>query len=136
MSRRKTLCGRGRRLGVDALPVAAQSDTGAAAAYPGRTGEAARGGTSAPGGDAVSELLTIAQGAERLNVHENTVRRLLPLLGAVNIARPGAGRRTIRIPAAALERYLAGGSIYPVARSSAARPANESWRIPRRRPGT
>jgi len=81
----------------------------------------------------VGELLTIKEVGSRLGVHENTVRRMLPALGAVDIARPGAGRRTLRIPEASLERFIRQGEVVDVGQDR--RAAAADWRIPRKRPG-
>ena len=59
------------------------------------------------------QYLTIAQAAEMLGVHANTVRRMLPQLGAVDLTRGRGGKRLIRIPEAALQRYLRGCLIPP-----------------------
>ena len=61
------------------------------------------------------QYLTIQQTAEALAVDHKTIRRMLPRLGAVDIAEPGAKRRTIRIPVEALERFLQGRAILPPA---------------------
>ena len=61
------------------------------------------------------QYLTIQQTAEALAVDHKTIRRMLPRLGAVDIAEPGAKRRTIRIPVEALERFLQGCAIRPPA---------------------
>ena len=61
------------------------------------------------------QYLTIKQTADALAVDHKTVRRMLPRLGAVDIAEPGAKRRTIRIPVEALERFLQGCAIRPPA---------------------
>lgn len=78
-------------------------------------------------------LLTIQAVAERMNVHPNTVRRMLPRLGAVDISAPGAGRRTLRIPEASLERFIRQGEVVDVGQDR--RAAAADWRIPRKRPG-
>ena len=61
----------------------------------------------------MQQYLTIQQAAERLAVDEKTIRRMLTRIGAVNMARPGARRRLIRIPEDALERFLQGCAIRP-----------------------
>ena len=61
------------------------------------------------------QYLTIQQAADALAVDHKTIRRMLPRLGAVDIAEPGAKRRTIRIPVEALERFLQGCAIRPPA---------------------
>lgn len=58
-----------------------------------------------------TRYLTIRQVADLLNVCENTVRRMLPLLGAVDLS--GGGKRLIRIPETALASYLHGQTILP-----------------------
>lgn len=65
------------------------------------------------------QYLTIQQTAEALAVDHKTIRRMLPRLGAVDIAEPGAKRRTIRIPAEALDRFLQGCAIRPPAPAAA-----------------
>ena len=63
----------------------------------------------------MTTYLTIQQVADALAVDHKTVRRMLPRIGAVDIAEPGAKRRTIRIPAEALDRFLQGCAIRPPA---------------------
>ena len=55
--------------------------------------------------------LTIQQAAEHLGIGAATVYRMLPRLGAVDLAGPGARKRLIRIPVKALEAYAAGNRI-------------------------
>ena len=59
----------------------------------------------------MTQYMTIGQAAERLAVDHKTVRRMLESIGAVDVGRPGAKRRTIRIPEEALERFLRGREI-------------------------
>lgn len=61
----------------------------------------------------MTEYLTIKQAAERLAVNHNTIRRMLPRLGAVDIAEKTARKRLIRIPVDALEGFLRGCEILP-----------------------
>ena len=68
------------------------------------------------------QYLTIQQTAEALAVDHKTIRRMLPRLGAVDIADPGAKRRTIRIPAEALDRFLQGCAIRPPAPAAQGKP--------------
>lgn len=68
------------------------------------------------------QYLTIQQTADMLAVDHKTIRRMLPRLGAVDIAEPGAKRRTIRIPAEALERFLQGCAIRPPAPKAQGKP--------------
>lgn len=79
----------------------------------------------------MSDLLTIHEAAERLRLHENTIRRMLAELGAVNVGKPGAGRRTLRIPAENIDKFLRMGTVREAV-ALRARTA-ENWRIPRRR---
>lgn len=51
---------------------------------------------------------TIDQTAEMLGVSRNTILRLLPNLGAVDLRGGEGGKRMIRIPEAGINRYLAG----------------------------
>jgi excisionase family DNA binding protein len=68
------------------------------------------------------QYLTIQQAADALAVDHKTIRRMLPRIGAVDIAEPGAKRRTIRIPAEALERFLQGCAIRPPAPKAQRKP--------------
>ena len=52
------------------------------------------------------KLLTIEQTAEILNVHPDTVRRMLPRLDAKDLTQGTKGKRIIRIPETALNKYL------------------------------
>ena len=59
----------------------------------------------------MTNYLTIRDAAEKLSVSINTIRSLLPQLGAVDM-RGGAGKnRMIRIPEDAILAYLSGCEI-------------------------
>lgn len=60
------------------------------------------------------QYLTIEQTAEMLNVHPSTVRRMLPQLGAVDLAVGMKGKRLVRIPERAVETYLRDCTIQPM----------------------
>ena len=62
----------------------------------------------------MTRYLTIDQTAEALGVSRNTILRMLPNLGAVDLAKPGAKKRMIRIPEKGVEEYIAGKRIAPV----------------------
>ena len=59
----------------------------------------------------MTQYLTVQQTAEALGIGAATVYRMLPRLGAVDLAGPGARKRLIRIPAKAIEAYAAGNRI-------------------------
>lgn len=59
------------------------------------------------------KYLTIQQTAEALAVSEDTVRRMLPKLGAVDLSGGRGGKRLIRIPEKSLEQYLRDCVILP-----------------------
>lgn len=61
----------------------------------------------------MTRFLTIDEVAEVLSVHPNTVRKLLPDLGAVDLSNGKGDRRTIRIPETALNAYLRDCVILP-----------------------
>ena len=75
--------------------------------------------------------LTIAQTAEKLGVHENTVRRMLPMLRATDLTHGRGKRRMIRIPEDAVEEYLREGLILPPDTTKPARPT--TYHFERRR---
>lgn len=77
------------------------------------------------------KYLTIEQTAEALAVSTDTIRRMLPRLGAVDINRGAAGRRLIRIPEESIRDYLSGCVILPPA--PAPRTVKHDWKIARRR---
>lgn len=52
------------------------------------------------------KYLTIQQAAEALAVSEDTIRRMLPKLGAVDLTAGRGGKRLIRIPETAITKYL------------------------------
>ena len=54
----------------------------------------------------MTRLLTIDEAADALGVHPNTIRGMLPRLGAVDLNQGRAGKRLIRIPEKAIEAYL------------------------------
>lgn len=60
----------------------------------------------------MTEYLTIKQAAERLAVNHNTIRRMLPRLGAVDMAEKTARKRLIRIPVEGVEKFLQGCAIH------------------------
>ena len=80
----------------------------------------------------MTKLLTIRDAAENLSVSINTIRSLLPKLGAVDM-RNGAGKnRMIRIPEDAILAYLRGCEIVqpePIPAVTKAKP----FRLERRR---
>ena len=78
----------------------------------------------------MQRYLTIKAAAEALSVSQDTIRRILPKLGATNVVG-GSGNRLIRIPETALEAYLASNTITPPATATKA-PA-QGWNIERRR---
>ena len=57
------------------------------------------------------KLLTIRDAAAALSVSVNTVRSMLPKLGAVDLKRGGGKNRQIRIPEEAIIAYLRGCEI-------------------------
>ena len=61
----------------------------------------------------MGRLMTIQQAAELLSVSEDTIRRMLPKLGAVDLAGGKGGKRLIRIPETALNKYLRECEILP-----------------------
>lgn len=73
-------------------------------------------------------LLTIEQAAEVLAVHPNTVRSLLPKIGAVDLSQ-GGKKRLLCIPESNLERYVRDCTITRPERRTTAR----EWHIERRR---
>ena len=77
------------------------------------------------------KYLTIEQTAEALAVSTDTIRRMLPRLGAVDLNRGTAGRRLIRIPEESVRDYLSDCAILPPA--PAPRAAKHDWKIARRR---
>lgn len=74
--------------------------------------------------------LTIEETMDRLGVSRNTVYRLLPSLGAVDLTRGAAGKRLIRIPEAGIAAYLEDCAIMP---PTPARSAKKPFYIERRR---
>lgn len=72
-------------------------------------------------------LLTIAQTAEMLSVHPNTVRSMLEILGAVDLSH-GGRKRLIRIPETNVEKYIRDCTITRPERRTTAR----DWHIERR----
>lgn len=60
------------------------------------------------------QYLTIDEAADALGVCVNTIRKLLPELGAVDVLKGSNGKkRLIRIPEWAIEAYLDGCRIIP-----------------------
>lgn len=59
------------------------------------------------------QYLTIEKTAEMLAVHPNTIRRMLPQLGAVDLTNGRGGKRLVRIPERAVEIYLRDCAILP-----------------------
>lgn len=75
------------------------------------------------------QYLTIKQAAARLQVSTNTVRRMLPEIGAIDI-HAGAGKyRCIRIPEEAMDKLL---SRHTIAAPEPLRPA-KPFHLERRR---
>ena len=62
------------------------------------------------------QYLTIEQTAEMLNVHPSTVRRMLPQLGAVDLAMGMKGKRLVRIPERAVQIFLRDCTIQPISK--------------------
>jgi predicted DNA-binding transcriptional regulator YafY len=60
--------------------------------------------------------VTIKEAAAMLSVDEKTIRRMLPRLGASNMAEPTAKRRLIRIPVEGIEAFMEGRRIAPTMR--------------------
>lgn len=77
------------------------------------------------------KFLTIEQTAEALSVSPDTIRRMLPRLGAVDLNRGAAGRRLIRIPEESIRDYLSDCAILPPA--PAPRAVKHDFHIARRR---
>lgn len=77
------------------------------------------------------KYLTIEQTAEALAVSTDTIRRMLPRLGAVDLNRGAAGRRLIRIPEESVRDYLSDCAILPPA--PVPRAVKHDWKIARRR---
>ena len=61
----------------------------------------------------MTHYLSIEETAAALGVHTNTVRRMLPKLGATDLTHGNGKRRLIRIPETAVEAYLREGLILP-----------------------
>ena len=61
----------------------------------------------------MNRYLTIEAAAEALSVSQDTIRRMLPQLGAVDLAGGRGGKRLIRIPEKSLEQYLRDCVILP-----------------------
>ncbi len=59
------------------------------------------------------KMLTIKETAAILNISQTTVMTSLAELGAVNVGKRNAKRRTLRIPESAIDRYLAGREVLP-----------------------
>lgn len=55
----------------------------------------------------------MAQAAEYFGVSKRFVEGILPDLGAFDMAKPGAGKRLIRIPKAGIDAYIKRTSILP-----------------------
>ena len=79
----------------------------------------------------MTRYLTIDEAAEALAVSTDTIRRMLPRLGAVDLNRGTAGRRLIRIPEESIREYLQGCAILPPA--PVTRVAKHDFHIARRR---
>ncbi len=80
------------------------------------------------------KYLTIEQAAEALAVSTDTIRRMLPRLGAVDLNRGAAGRRLIRIPERALTDYMSECVIRDPAMTSVRTPSRApSYKLERRR---
>ena len=79
----------------------------------------------------MTRLLTIDEAAVALNVHPNTIRAMLPRLGAVDLHRGSKGKRLIRIPERAIEAYLRECEILPPV--PARRTARPTYKLERRR---
>lgn len=77
------------------------------------------------------QYLTIQSAAEALSVSPDTIRRMLPRLGAVDLNQGRGKNRMIRIPVDALEAYLGERRILPPAERKPA-PA-KGWHIEKRR---
>lgn len=80
----------------------------------------------------MEKFVTIQQAAECLAVSEDTIRRMLPKLGAVDMADGKAKKRLIRIPVRSLEAYLDGCLILPPLTTRKA-VASADYKIARRR---
>ena len=78
------------------------------------------------------QYLTINKAASALSVSVNTLRRMLPLLGAVDIKKGAGKNRQIRIPVEGIERYLSGCEIHGADIDPGAKP-NVPLRLERRR---
>ena len=79
----------------------------------------------------MTPYLTIQQAAEALAVSQDTIRRMLPALGAVDLTGGKGGKRLIRIPEKALSAYLTGCAIESPQPARAA--AKVEFRLERRR---
>ncbi len=77
----------------------------------------------------MQRYLTIKAAAEALSVSQDTIRRILPKLGATNVT--GGKNRLIRIPEAALEAWLAGNAITPPVKAD--RIPATGWKLEKRR---
>ena len=54
----------------------------------------------------MTRYMTIDQVADALSVHANTIRRMLPQLGAIDLTGGKGGKRLIRIPETAVTAFL------------------------------
>jgi len=77
------------------------------------------------------KLLTINAAAEVLSVSPDTIRRMLPRLGAVDLNGGRKGKRLIRIPEERIKDYLHDCTILPPVPSRQARPTE--FHLERRR---
>ena len=70
----------------------------------------------------MTQMLTINQAAERLNIHPNTIRNHLTQFGAVDMHGGRSKNRLIRIPEDFIEKYIQGCVIQPPVTTRQARP--------------
>lgn len=79
----------------------------------------------------MTKFLTIQQAAEMLAVSQDTIRRMLTKLGAVDLTGGKGGKRLIRIPEKALAAFLTDCEIY--APQLAQRAVRTEFKLERRR---
>ena len=79
----------------------------------------------------MAKYLTIQQAAEMLAVSQDTIRRMLTKLGAVDLTGGKGSKRLIRIPERALSAYLTDCEIY--APQPARKVSKADFKLERRR---
>lgn len=81
----------------------------------------------------MERMLRVDQVADIFQTSIGTVRKMLPMLGAVDLNQGGSGKRLIRIPESKVLQFLQGSVIHEVARPRVATGPRQGFTFERRR---